>query len=284
MLNSLYYSRSRFRRGGGISLGNFRIGYYVPVCVFLLLIMITSILVFKGWLGQGVGGDRGGLHSPWHSSRGRVALTFDDGPSLDHTPAILDILHRSDVPATFFVLGSKVQNLEGARNRMTAEAQKAQYIIDETRARHLVGNHTWDHKNIKKMDSNTMMNREVKPTSEIIKRTYGQESVDLFRPPYGAISSEKMDEIQRETGMQKVLWNIETRDWDKKNSAATMVAEVKKSLDKGGDAVIIMHDGVGNTKETIKALPEIIKVVKDHNFEIVPLSEIMRNGGIRKRS
>ena len=54
---------------------------------------------------------RGGLRTFWHVPAGKpwVALTFDDGPEPSWTPRVLDTLERLEAPATFFVVGDRLQ-------------------------------------------------------------------------------------------------------------------------------------------------------------------------------
>ncbi|WP_187820928.1 polysaccharide deacetylase family protein [Pasteuria penetrans] len=223
-----------------------------------------------------------------------VALTFDDGPSLKNTPGILVTLRKYEVPATFFVNGNKVENLESiAADGITPEASTAQHIITEIRANHEVGNHSWDHPDLaklgKKIGNQAVIEKQITPTQEVIRRVYGEHTTRslLFRPPFGNLSLGQANEIKRKTGMTTILWDIDTEDYNKEKgaSAATITEKVNRYLtshsqiqgQQGRDIVILMHDGVTNSPETVQALPKIIRAIRNKGCQIVPLGKIKLN-------
>ena len=99
----------------------------------------------------------------------RVALTFDDGPMPDWTPQVLKTLARHDVPATFFLKGINVRR-HGAIHR-------------DSVGTHELGNHTWDHPDLARLDYAECRD-QLQRTSAIIEQAYGRRPT-LFRPPTG---------------------------------------------------------------------------------------------------
>ena len=99
-------------------------------------------------------------------SEKKVFLTFDDGPTKEVTPWILEVLERYQAKATFFCVGENVvkQNV------------LYQQIID---AGHRTGNHTYNHLNIKDVTRSSYINNVTKCSHVVNSR--------LFRPPYGKI-------------------------------------------------------------------------------------------------
>src|SRR5690625_3831107 len=92
-------------------------------------------------------------------SSNKVAITFDDGPSREFTPAILDILKEHNAPATFFMVGSHVEK----------NPDIAQRIVEDG---HIVGNHTQSHKNIPIL-STIELQKEMMEATAIITETTG---------------------------------------------------------------------------------------------------------------
>ena len=103
-----------------------------------------------------------------------VALTFDDGPDADSTPAFLDALAELNATATFFLLGEMIERAPQIAGR----------IVDEG---HEVAVHGWTHRNHLRLAPWTIR-AEIQRTSELIEATTGQRP-RFYRPPYGVISA-----------------------------------------------------------------------------------------------
>ncbi|WP_187820929.1 polysaccharide deacetylase family protein [Pasteuria penetrans] len=228
----------------------------------------------------------GEKHNSWKPSSCRVSLTFDDGPTIRWTPHILKILRDFDAPATFFMTGEEVNNIEKITYQGTERAQRAQDMINEIKTRHTIGNHTWDHPYLVKnrLTWETIVTKQINPTTEIIQRVFGQIP-KYFRPPYGVLSPQIKDLILQTTHMHTVFWDIDTRDWEeKKMNAPSIIDKVSRHFtrdpgltrDPHHDAIVLMHDGHNgkNRIETIKALPTIIDVIRKNHCEIVPLKNV----------
>ena len=159
------------------------------------------------------------------SARGKVALTFDDGPHPRYTPAILAILDEYDIDATFFVIGRNVENYPDAFDALLTSGCE-------------IGNHTYTHKNVGKM-SEAELSRELELTEAAIS---GRCAIhpSLFRPPEGACGAH-IERVSREMGYDIILWSIDTLDWA--HTPSELIAE--KVLGSIGDGdIILMHDYV----------------------------------------
>ena len=128
---------------------------------------------------------------------GRIALTFDDGPSARNTPGLVQTLRRRHVPATFFMVGSQV-----------AAAPAAARTVD--RAGLQVANQTYHHERLTTL-SNARIRATLLATQRRMRAT-GLHPTDLMRPPYGAID-DRVRRVVRHLGLVPVLWDIDTRDW-----------------------------------------------------------------------
>lgn len=181
-----------------------------------------------------------------------VALTFDDGPSA-HTNAVLDVLARHKVTATFFVTGSQAERYPWLMARIAMDG-------------HRVGNHTWNHPRLTQL-SDAQIRSQLRNTQNVIARTTGQSSV-CVRPPYGEHNA-RVNNVIREFGRSyTMLWSIDTNDWQRP-APATITSRVVNNLRPG--AVILMHDGGGNRANTVAALDSMIRRIHAAGYKIRPV-------------
>ena len=173
-------------------------------------------------------------------------LTFDDGPHPTATPYALDILKQYNAKATFFCIGKNVVEQPAIYQR----------IIDEG---HRVGNHTFNHLNGWKTDSETYLNNVFQAAKYI--------DSNLFRPPYGRITkfqesilSEKIEEtsnLKHRTSFKIIMWTILSGDFDIKLSPQRCLQNVVLSS-KPGD-IIVFHDSTKAWDRMSFALPKVLE-------------------------
>lgn len=187
-----------------------------------------------------------------------VALTFDDGPWPGQTQAILDILDAKDVPATFFMLGSRVKAMPDIARRVVAEG-------------HAVGNHTFRHVHLDSAEPKQVRS-EIVSTNRIIAQATGVDPV-WFRAPGGQVAPAVFAELKRH-GMKSALWNVDPQDW-RDNVRASAISRAVVGAARPG-SVILLHDGGGDQTETIKALPWIIDGLRERGYQFVTLEEMER--------
>ncbi len=183
-----------------------------------------------------------------------VALTFDDGPDGRTTPAILDILKKNGIKATFFVVGTQVKQYPDVVARIVKEG-------------HALGNHTYHHADLAKT-GRTKILQEIAYNDTLIERATGLIP-SLFRPPYGS-TSPQLKQILRDSGRSMELWNVDTRDWAG-TSVAAMRANVNRNVKPG--SVILMHS-FGSKLHTAELLPLIIKDLKNKGYVFVTVDEL----------
>jgi peptidoglycan/xylan/chitin deacetylase (PgdA/CDA1 family) len=156
----------------------------------------------------------------------RVWLTFDDGPHPDHTATVLDVLRQNGIRATFFVQGLRVDGPGTALLRR---------MHDEG---HRVGNHTYSHRNLATLGEHEVR-EEIARTESLIAEfaTAGR----LFRPPYGR-SSPAVNRVLRELGYRRILWNVDSRDWDPANQPDRWVQRAIDQISRRRRSVVLAHD------------------------------------------
>jgi peptidoglycan/xylan/chitin deacetylase (PgdA/CDA1 family) len=185
----------------------------------------------------------------------QVALTFDDGPDITVTPAILDILDKYNVKGNFFFIGSKVN-------------KHPEVVKNAYNKGNLVLSHTYNHVELTKLGTKEI-HTEIDNAGKAIKSVIGKEPA-ILRPPYGDVN-EQVAAVSREEGYSLVLWSIDTLDWSQKE-AKNIVRNVMDNV-RNGD-IILMHSDSDKT-ETQKALPLIIEALQKKNFEIVDLETLL---------
>lgn len=197
-----------------------------------------------------------------------VALTFDDGPSSDWTPKILDILAEKNVHATFFVVGENGLSRPDLLKR----------IVDEG---HELGNHTFTHPNLADTSAETTV-VELNATQRLVEAVTGR-SMRMFRPPYlGDAEPQTAGEIAAIKVAQSLGYNIiglkvDPDDWQEP-TAGTIVERV---LDQVGNSdaeergqVVLLHDAGGNRANTVAALPALIDALRAKGYNIVTVSQL----------
>ena len=204
----------------------------------------------------------------------QVALTFDDGPDPTWTPKILDVLKQYHVTGTFFMIGEEAQDNIGVMDRVYREG-------------HEIGNHTFTHPDISEI-SPGQVDLQLNLTERLFEAELGVRPV-YFRPPYSIDQepdtndqAEPVERIQQR-GYVIVGDKLDTNDWDvhPPKSPQQIVDSIFDQMNQAQTkswmrgSIILMHDGGGDRAATVKALPELIKALRDHGYEIVPVSELV---------
>ena len=182
-------------------------------------------------------------------SRGLVALTFDDGPSSRVTPALLHVLRRQHVPATFFMVGSRVATAPGVAR-----------AID--RAGMTIGNHTWIH-----TDLTTQTDAQIRAALRAARQEMLRQHLHpgwLMRPPYGAIN-DRVRAVVRSMGYTPVLWTIDSADWTGLSSAQIQ-ARVVGAVRPHATNIVLQHDGVTNSPASVAAVPGEIATLRARGY------------------
>lgn len=193
-----------------------------------------------------------------------IALTFDDGPSTDETNGtsdLLDLLEQYDSKATFFCLG----------NRLNDESAPLLKRMVELGCE--IGNHSYDHAQLTKLDAKGVRN-EIDTTNELIKK-YSGRACRIIRPPYGAADN---DIVPANVSQPFIMWDMDTLDWKTKN-AASVISLVEKYKEQDWDgAVILMHDIHPTTIEACKTIiPELV----NDGYQLVTVSELAYLKGVK---
>ncbi|NRA12785.1 MAG: polysaccharide deacetylase family protein [Crocinitomicaceae bacterium] len=175
------------------------------------------------------------------SSSDKVFLTFDDGPTSDLTPWILDFLDSQNVKATFFCVGA---NVVKHPNLLTTIQERG----------HAVGNHTMRHEKGTDVSKRDYM--------KSIKEASGVISSNLFRPPYGRLPIRYSKGIR--ANHKIIMWSWLSYDYDASVPIDLVLKKAEKI--KGGD-IIVVHDNVKSTERLKDILPELVRIIKSKGLE-----------------
>jgi peptidoglycan-N-acetylglucosamine deacetylase len=194
---------------------------------------------------------------------GRVALTFDDGPS-EWTPPILDVLAQYRAQATFFLLGEHVQERPETAARIARDG-------------HEVACHGFDHVDLAKLPAQSIRERLTRAREAIATAT-GVEP-RLFRPPY-ATSSARVARAAAAVSLDPtILRDVDPADWraeDEEVVASLVLAGVRAG------SIVCLHDGVprGNRGTpdrtvTVAAVARLVPQLQQRDFELVTVSDLL---------
>jgi len=177
-----------------------------------------------------------------------VALTFDDGPHPEGTPATLEVLARRGATATFFLVGEQVD----------AHPDVARAIVE---AGHEVAVHGYRH--------TLLLRRRARSLSADLDRAVGSIEAAtgiaprLYRPPYGVFSARGL-ELVRARGWRPLLWSRWGRDWERRATPESIARRASRDL-RPGD-VVLLHDSdayssADSWRRTVAALPSLLDAV-----------------------
>ena len=198
--------------------------------------------------------------------KGVVFLTFDDGPSKDITPQILDILEEKGVQATFFLVG-----YDETKEELVSRAYKEG---------HTIALHGWSHDYKKVYQSADSVMENFYTIQQRVYDTIGIKPT-IIRFPGGSSNtiSKKycmgiMTDVTKraeEEGFNYFDWNVDSRDAGGAKNAKEVYENVTTSL-RPGRNIVLMHDSAGNQK-TVDALGWIIDYCKQNNYELRVIDE-----------
>jgi peptidoglycan/xylan/chitin deacetylase (PgdA/CDA1 family)/sulfur carrier protein ThiS len=182
-----------------------------------------------------------------------VALTFDDGPSPVYTPRILAVLERLHVPATFFAIGYLA-------------AAYPDIIRAELAAGMDVGNHTYNHPEVPPFNQlpARLRNDELELSRDDLQAAGASPA--LFRPPAGSNSPAVVASAER-LSERVVLWSIDPGDWKPGMTSAAIARAVLGAVRPG--SIVLLHDGGGNRRATVAALPAIVNGLRRRGLRLV---------------
>ena len=196
------------------------------------------------------------------SSNTQVALTFDDGPDPQVTPAVLDALAAAGARATFFVIGRNLR----------AHPELGHQIVA---AGHELANHSDAHPRTLNLRGTRTMQAEICRGAQAVQAVTGQPAT-LYRPPIG-LKSPALARVARRLGIQVIMWSCHARDTG--SASATQIAGRVLDRVRPGD-IVLLHDGHdragAHRAQTAQAVQGILAGLKARGLEAVTVSELLQ--------
>lgn len=182
----------------------------------------------------------------FYGETGKVFLSFDDGPTPDVTPWVLDRLKEFNAKATFFCLGRNVDHNPDILQRILSEGNS-------------VGNHTYSH-----LKGYGTRNQQYFDDIELARNLIDSE---LYRPPYGRILGSQISEIIK--NYRIIMWDVLSYDYNRRVKGEVIVRNVTKNVRSG--SIIVFHDSAKARKNLYYALPKVLEFLSKEGFEMLAI-------------
>lgn len=193
--------------------------------------------------------------------RPQVALTFDDGPDPEITPAVLDALAEYQARATFFVIGRYLDRYRALGERLHREG-------------HELANHSWHHSRFQNFYSAAGHGAEIERCAQLIKSLTHSKHEPLYRPPIG-LKSPPMARAAHARNLRVIAWSVHSRDTMARDARA--IAHGVLNRIRPGD-IVLLHDGHDrehrHRPHLRQALPLLLQGLRERGLRSVTVSEL----------
>ncbi|MGN6380535.1 MAG: polysaccharide deacetylase family protein [Gaiellales bacterium] len=191
---------------------------------------------------------------------GAVALTFDDGPHPEGTPAVLELLAAAGVRATFFLVGEQAERYPGLCARIAAEG-------------HTVGLHCHRHRLLLRLSPSAVADDLARAHAAIIEAASVEPR--LYRPPYGVFTAASLA-LARRYGWRPVHWRRWGRDWEARAMPTRIAARLTDRVQPCD--VLLLHDAdhyaaPGSWRNTVAALPLVLSALARSGLRPIPIDD-----------
>ena len=221
-------------------------------CFLVFLAMFPSLIKMDGRKTMSVSSDSVRSQNVSDEVKPVVALTFDDGPNASSTPILLDGLKERKVRATFFLIGENIEKGENEKivKRMYEEG-------------HLIGNHTYTHCNLSKLETGEAK-KELEQTDTVIEKITGKQPA-FARAPYGELPVDSEQDLSR----MYIGWTVDPLDWMTEDAGA-VVKTVVEEINPGD--VILLHDCYPSS---VQAAIRIVDLLQGKGYEFVTVDHLI---------
>ena len=187
-----------------------------------------------------------GLEWRLNSKDRSIYLTFDDGPVPEVTPAVLEILRKYNIKATFFCVGENVAKYP----------ETYKLLIENGQA---IGNHTFHHTKAWKTEFSSYI-QDVRLCNDLVQSK-------LFRPPHGQITRKIASELRK--NYRLIMWSALTGDYDTNLTAEQCLQTAIRHTRHG--AIIVFHDSIKAQPRMEYALPLFIEYCLRNGYQFITI-------------
>lgn len=245
--------------------------YIIPLFLGIMLSFVFSQLFFEtslhglwvagvlflGFVAWGAFDIRLGYFIPVYFQRKsernrRVAITFDDGPTI-HTQTILDLLDQYKAKATFFCIGKQIEKQPELLKRIHEK-------------QHIIGNHTYTHASNTGFLSTAKMLEEIRSNDELIAEII-KVKPRLFRPPFG-VTNPHIAQAIKKTEHEVIGWSIRSLD-TVIDDEDKIIKKVTSKIKPG--SVILFHD---TSEKTIRIVEQLLLFLEDKEYQCVTIEDL----------
>lgn len=200
-----------------------------------------------------------------------VALTFDDGPSPQWTPQLLEVLDRYGIPVSFFWLGARVSRWP--------------WVVKAAYSRgHWIGLHGYDHRSFPLLGAAGLKESLEKTTEAIataanLEKEYVQTHVRDVRPPNGLFTPQILNWL-REWNYRPVMWSVVPEDW-RRPGFRVVVERVRRQVTNG--SLIVLHDGYDGGQDVAQTTAALVPQLLEQGYQFVTVDRLWRQNGLTYR-
>ena len=192
----------------------------------------------------------------WQTSNNKILFTFDDGPTENTTPVILELLAKSGIRAAFFCVGNNIRRNPELTNQIIKEG-------------HLIANHTMGHKLLTKMNNNEAL-EEIRSFNELMKEKFHYD-VKFFRPPHGRFNL-RTNGLLKKLHLKNVMWSLLSYDYE--NDFEKVKNGIENHL--SGNSIVVFHDNLKSISILEESLHYIIEIASKKVFEFGEPEDCLR--------
>ena len=183
----------------------------------------------------------------------KIALTFDDGPSI-FTLEVLALLKKYNAKATFFCIGKNIEKHPEIIKQIIAEG-------------HLVGNHSYNHSKIFDFYNAAAITKEIQKTDQLLEK-FTSKKINFFRPPYG-VTTPSIRRALQTTGHTVIGWNIRSLDGGTKDQNLIFNRIIKR-VSPGG--IVLLHD---TGSHSVLVLEQFLQFLQQNNYKVISVEELL---------
>ena len=193
-----------------------------------------------------------------NTSQKVVALTFDDGPTTEVTPQLLQTLEQEGIHATFFVIGAELErNIEEGKRIVAAG--------------HELGNHSYNHERMI-LVTPSFVKQEIERTDQLI-RSAGYQKEIHFRPPFGK-KFFTLPYYLSKTNRKSITWDVDPDSYPEIAADSDKIVEYVLSKTQPG-SIILLHVMYPSRRESLKAVKKIVERLKAQGYSFKTVSELL---------
>ena len=232
------------------------------VVLSMLLVGVISVVVLSGTGAHTVFYGDNLRKLPIYSVKTeekKIAISFDCAWGTDYTDSLLQTMEKENVRCTFFMVEFWTEKYP-------------EYVKKIHSYGHEIGTHSATHPYMSKLSREAIV-KELTTSCEAIE-SITRKKVEVFRPPYGDYDDLLID-TATELGLYTIQWSVDSLDW--KNLSAEEICSRVLSRVGSGSIVLFHNQGLN----TAKALPEIIRELKDRGYVFVPVGELIYRENFR---